>query len=93
VVRELDERLELSALISKGMMDDRRGKNTQLPLPDLLRQSIYIRLVGYEDVNDAERLSQDPSLPLVASKKARSRCTPRLRPNRINNLARLCNTF
>jgi hypothetical protein len=34
------------------MMDDRRDKNTQLPFPDLLRQSIYSRLAGYEDVND-----------------------------------------
>ena len=46
LVRELDERLGLSALISKNMMDDRRGKNTQLTLPDLLRQSIYSRLAG-----------------------------------------------
>jgi hypothetical protein len=40
----LDERLGLSALIAQNIMDDRRGKNTQLPLPDLLRQSIYSRL-------------------------------------------------
>jgi hypothetical protein len=59
LVRELDERLGLSALITENIMEDRRGKNTQLPLPDLLRQSIYSRLAGYEDVNDAERLSQD----------------------------------
>ena len=59
LVRELDERLGLSALIAENIMQDRRGKNTQLPLPDLLRQSIYSRLAGYEDVNDAERLSQD----------------------------------
>jgi len=50
-------------------MDDRRGKNTQLPLPDLLRQSIYSRLAGYEDVNDAERLSQDPTFRLIDPKK------------------------
>jgi hypothetical protein len=25
-------------------------------LPDLLRQSIYSRLAGYEDLNDAQRL-------------------------------------
>ena len=62
LVRELDERLGLSALIAENIRDDRRGKNTQLPLPDLLRQSIYSRLAGYEDVNDAERLSQDPTL-------------------------------
>jgi predicted ribosome quality control (RQC) complex YloA/Tae2 family protein len=65
LVRELDERLGLSALIAENILDDRRGKNTQLPLPDLLRQSIYSRLAGYEDVNDAERLSQDPTFRLA----------------------------
>jgi Transposase DDE domain group 1 len=69
LVRELDERLGLSALIAGNIMDDRRGKNTQLPLPDLLRQSIYSRLAGYEDVNDAERLSQDPTFRLIGSEK------------------------
>jgi len=33
LVRELDERLGLSALNTENIMDDRRGKNTQLPLP------------------------------------------------------------
>jgi len=69
LVRELDERLGLSALIVENIMDDRRGKNTQLPLPDLLRQSIYSRLAGYEDLNDAERLSQDPTFRLIGSEK------------------------
>ena len=40
-----------------------------MPLPDLLRQSIYSRLAGYEDVNDAERLSQDPTFRLVGAGK------------------------
>ncbi len=57
LVRELDERLGLSALITENIMDDRRGKN------------IYSRLAGYEDVNDAERLSQDPTFHLIASEK------------------------
>jgi Transposase DDE domain group 1 len=69
LVRELDERLGLSALIAEHITDDRRGKNTQLPLADLLRQSIYSRLAGYEDVNDAERLSQDPTFRLIGSEK------------------------
>jgi hypothetical protein len=47
----------------------RRGKNAQLPLADLLRQSVYSRLAGYEDVNDAERLSQDPTFRLIGSEK------------------------
>ncbi len=48
-------------------MTDPRGKNSQLPLADLLRRPVYSRLAGYEDVNDAERLSQDPTLRLIGS--------------------------
>jgi hypothetical protein len=51
--------LGLSLLIAEHITDGRRGKNTQLPLVDLLRQSIYSRLAGYEDVNYAERLSAE----------------------------------
>ncbi len=69
VVRELDERLGLGDLIAQHLTDSRRGKNTQLPLADLLRQSVYSRMAGYEDVNDAERLSQDPAFRLIGSEK------------------------
>jgi hypothetical protein len=57
-VRELDECLGFSELIEQHLTD-LRGKNTQLPLADLLRQSIYSRMAGYEDVNDAERLAHE----------------------------------
>jgi hypothetical protein len=69
LVRELDERLGLGQLIRENLTDARRGKNTQLPLPDLLRQSVYSRLAGYEDLNDAERLAQDPTFRLLGSEK------------------------
>ncbi|HLM79200.1 MAG TPA: IS1380 family transposase [Terriglobales bacterium] len=68
LVRELDERLGFGELIERHLADA-RGKNTQLPLVDLLRQSVYSRLAGYEDVNDAERLSQDPAFRLIGSEK------------------------
>jgi hypothetical protein len=68
LVRELDERLGFGELIERHLADA-RGKNIQLPLADLLRQSVYSRLAGYEDVNDAERLSQDPAFRLIGSKK------------------------
>jgi hypothetical protein len=42
LVRELDERLGFSELIEHHLTDS-RGKNTRLPLADLLRQSVYSR--------------------------------------------------
>jgi len=69
VVRELDERLGFGELIEGHLVDSRPGKNTQFPLADLLRQSVYSRMAGYEDVNDAERLSQDPTFRLIGSEK------------------------
>jgi Transposase DDE domain group 1 len=59
--RELDEHLGLGALIERHLSDPRTGRNSQFPLPDLFRQSIYSRLAGYEDTNDAERLAEDPA--------------------------------
>jgi hypothetical protein len=69
LVRELDERLGFGELIIQYLSDSRRGKNTQLPLADLFRQSVYSRIAGYEDVNDAERLAQDPTFRLIGSEK------------------------
>src|SRR5229473_2440933 len=69
LVRELDERLGLEAIIAEHLSDSRHGLNTQFPLPDLLRQSIYSRLAGYEDLNDAARLSTDPTFRLIGSPK------------------------
>src|SRR5262245_42312429 len=69
LVRELDERLGLGDLIAEHMSDARRRKNTQLLLIDLFRQSVYSRVAGYEDVNDAERISQDPAFRLIGSEK------------------------
>ncbi len=72
LARELDERLRLSELIEQHWTDS-RGKNTQSPLADLMRQSVYSRVAGYEDVNDAERLSQGSTLRLIGSEKIRER--------------------
>jgi hypothetical protein len=40
LVRELDERLGFGELIQQHLTDSRRGKNSQFPLADLLRQSV-----------------------------------------------------
>src|SRR6516164_5130692 len=65
---ELDERLGFGELIERHLADS-PGKNTQLPLADLLRQSVYSRLAGYEDLNDAGRPSQGPTFRLIGSRK------------------------
>ena len=67
LVRELDERLGLETLIDEHLSDSRQGVNTQFSLADLLRQSVYSRLAGYEDVNDAVRVSADPTVRLIGS--------------------------
>ena len=72
LVRELDERLGFSELIDEHRTDS-RANNARFSFADLLRQSVYSRLAGYEDVNDAERLSQDPTFRLIGSEKTRER--------------------
>jgi len=69
--RELDEQLGLSALIERHLTDPRTGRNSQFPVPDLFRQSLYSRLAGYEDTNDAERLAEDPTFRMLASRERR----------------------
>src|SRR5271170_1396145 len=68
--RELDEALGLTEMAANSMQDSRRGQNQQHGLSPLLRQSIYSRLAGYEDVNDAERLCVDPALRHVVGGRA-----------------------
>jgi hypothetical protein len=40
-------------------------------LPHLLCQSINSRLAGYQDLNDTERFSNDPTLRVIGSEKIR----------------------
>ena len=73
LVRALDERLGPGERIGAHLSDFRQGLNTQFTLADLPRQSVYSRLAGQEDFNDAERLSMDPAFRLIGSQKIRER--------------------
>ena len=68
--RELDEVLGLTEMGADLLTDSRFGTNKQHLLVPLLRQSIYSRLAGYEDVNDAERLAVDPAMRHVVGGRA-----------------------
>ena len=61
-IREMDEQLKLTEIAGEYLKDSRYGKNIQHELTGLLRQSIYSRLGGYEDTNDAEGLRKDPGM-------------------------------
>jgi Transposase DDE domain group 1 len=58
--RELDHALRLTDIAITKLLDGRRGRNARHKLIGLFRQSVFRRLAGYEDVNDAERLARDP---------------------------------
>jgi hypothetical protein len=68
--RELDDALGLSVMTGEMLADARTGKNGRHALVGLLRQSVFGRLVGYEDVNDAERLRHDPAMRWIVGGKA-----------------------
>jgi len=67
--RELEEALGLFDSVSKDLSDRRTGRNIQHGIKNLLRQSVYSRLAGYEDVNDATRMSKDPVMRAITEKK------------------------
>ena len=58
--RELDDAVELTEIAGDALTDSRRGKNGRHGLVGQFRQSVFGRLGGYDDVNDADRLSLDP---------------------------------
>ena len=72
--RELDDALGLTALAGEMLADARTGKNGRHALVGLLRQSLFGRLAGYEDVNDAERLRHDPAMRWIVGGKAAQGC-------------------
>ena len=68
--RELDDALGLTATAGETLADGRTGKNGRHALVGLLRQSVFGRLAGYEDVNDAQRLRHDPAMRWIVGGKA-----------------------
>ena len=71
--RELDDVFGLTDMVACELRDNRTGKNTQHSVRALLRQSIYGRLAGYEDTNDAERLCVDPAMRQVVGERAKDK--------------------
>jgi hypothetical protein len=71
--RDLDHALGLTAMAGSILSEARRGKNIRHLVEGLFRQSVYGRLAGYEDVNDAERLSLDPAMRTIVDRRGLDR--------------------
>ena len=68
--RELDDALGLTLMVGDELVDPRTGKNGQHAMKGLFRQSVFGRLGGYEDVNDADRLGRDPAMRWIVGGRA-----------------------
>src|SRR6266404_1376061 len=68
--RELDDVLALTTSGGERLAEVRTGRNRRHLLVGLLRQSVFGRRAGYEDVNDADRLCRDPAMLWVVGGKA-----------------------
>ena len=67
--RELDHALGLTGMAGSILTEARRGKNIRHMVEGLFRQSVFGRLAGYEDVNDADRLSLDPAMRTIVDSR------------------------
>jgi hypothetical protein len=72
--RELDDALGLTDMAAQLVADSRTGRNGRHRLAGLLRQSVFSRLAGYEDVNDADRLCSDPVMRQLVGGRAVEGC-------------------
>src|SRR4051794_22005664 len=71
--RELDDAFGLTTTGVSALADGRRGTNIRHRLLGLLRQAVYGRLAGYQDVNDAERLARDPAMHAIVGREGMGR--------------------
>jgi len=65
--------LGLSSLADEVLQDMRTGKHKRHTMTALLRQSVFGRLAGNENANDAPRLRIDPAMRRVVGGRARRR--------------------
>lgn len=72
--RELDDAVSLTDTSADVLADARTGKNGRHRLAGLLRQSVFGRLAGYEDVSHADRLCRDPAMRWVVGDRAITGC-------------------
>ncbi len=77
--RDLDDAARLTGSVAADLFDFRTGNNIRHSMTALVRQSVFSRLAGYEDTNDADRTSVDPTMRHVVGGRANRQGTRRRR--------------
>ena len=65
LLSELDEKLEITSRFASCFQDHRSSSYVHYPVHRLLAQRIYAIALGYEDVNDHDKLRNDPALAIA----------------------------
>ncbi len=68
-LRQADQNLGLTLGLARCFVDRRDGRYVDHELVELLAQRIYAQSLGWEDVNDHERLRLDPLLAVACGKE------------------------
>ena len=62
LLREVDRRLKVTSRAARLLPDSRRQASCKHRVESLIRQRVYGIALGYEDLNDHERLRHDPCI-------------------------------
>ena len=65
LMAELDKKLKITARFSECFQDYRNLSYVDYPVNQLLAQRVYGIMLGYEDVNDHDKLRYDPALAIA----------------------------
>jgi len=68
-LRQADQNLGLTLALARCFVDRRDGRYVDHGLEELLAQRIYAQSLGWEDVNDHQRLRLDPLLAVACGKE------------------------
>ncbi|MDJ0572006.1 MAG: IS1380 family transposase [Pleurocapsa sp. MO_192.B19] len=68
LMAELDKKLKITAKFAKCFRDYRDSSYTNYSVHQLLAQRVYAIVLGYEDVNDHDKLRYDPALAIALGK-------------------------
>ena len=69
LLREVDQRFNVLSAFAECFSDHRDPEAIEFTVLELLRQRVMGLALGYEDLNDHERLRHDPLMALLAGRK------------------------